>query len=196
VEGIDPPHFRGRTELPLTVTGVRQAERTRDYFSGMWRPAALYASPLGRCVHTATIIGAPHGLVPQVLNDFVDIDYGRWQGRSFADVQQHAPDAFARWHSAPQLVQVPDGESLLQVANRVAGAMRLLAERHATETVILVGHNTVNRVLLLLALDLPLGRYWHIAQEPCAFNLLEHDGRGTWSVRSINETAHLASVSA
>lgn len=196
VEGTDPPRFRGRTELPLTTRGIAQAERTRDYFSRIPRPAAVYSSALARCVDTASIVGGPHGLATQPLDKFVDIDYGCWQGCSFADVQSSEPEAFARWRSTPDLARIPEGETLLQVANRAAGIMRLLAERHPAETVVLVGHDTINKVLLQLALDFPLGHFWRIAQAPCAFNLLEHGGNGCWSVWSINETAHLTSGTA
>ena len=50
----------------------------------------------------------------------------------------------------------------------------------------------IDRVLLLLALDLPLSRYWHLRQSPAAINELIHDETDGWIVAAINETAHLA----
>lgn len=53
VEGIDPPRFRGRMELPLTELGLRQAELTAERIASHWRPVAIYTSPMQRCVQTA-----------------------------------------------------------------------------------------------------------------------------------------------
>lgn len=78
----------------------------------------------------------------------------------------------------------------------VAGVMNTILIQHRGETAFLVGHDSVNRVFLLLALELPLSRFWHLHQDPCAINLLDHDEDGGWSLLSMNETAHLASGTA
>ena len=57
VEGIFPERFRGRAELPLTPEGQRQAAATARRIAGEWRPAAIYSSPMGRCIATAGAIG-------------------------------------------------------------------------------------------------------------------------------------------
>jgi broad specificity phosphatase PhoE len=61
--------------------------------------------------------------------------------------------------------------------------------------VVLVGHDSVNRVLLLLlfALELPLSRYWHLRQEPCCVNELLFD-QGSFVIGSINQTQHLSGL--
>lgn len=194
VEGISPPRFRGRTDLPLTSRGIRQAEMTRDLLAYLPRPAAAYASPLSRCITTAGIIVRPLSLTVVPMPSFLDINYGSWQGRSHQEVQQADPEGFARWFDAPHLAVIPGGETLSQLAERVAETMHSIVARHHGETVLLVGHDSVNRVLLLRALDLPLSRLWHLRQDPCAINLLSyHDGDG-WRVLSLNEASHLQSL--
>lgn len=194
VEGISPPRFRGQTDLPLTSRGIRQAEMTRDLLAYLPRPAAAYASPLSRCITTAGIIVRPLSLTVVPMPSFLDINYGSWQGRSHQEVQQADPEGFARWFDAPHLAVIPGGETLSQLAERVAETMHSIVARHHGETVLLVGHDSVNRVLLLRALDLPLSRLWHLRQDPCAINLLSyHDGDG-WRVLSLNEASHLQSL--
>jgi probable phosphoglycerate mutase len=194
VDGISPPRFRGQTDLPLTNRGTRQAEMTRDLLAYLPHPDAAYASPLSRCMTTARIIAQPLSLAVVPLPSFLDINYGVWQGRSYEEVQRADPDGFARWFDAPHLAAIPGGETLLQLAGRVAEAMHSIVTRHRGETVLLVGHDSVNRVLLLLALDLPLSRLWHLRQDPCAINLVTcHDGDG-WRVLSVNEASHLQSL--
>ena len=194
VEGIAPPRFRGQTDLPLTVRGTRQAERTRDLVACLPRPAAAYASPLLRCMMTAEIIAQPLSLAVASIPSFLDIDYGEWQGRSYQEVEQADPERFACWFNSPHLAIIPGGETLLELARRVAETMRSIVAKHCGETVLLVGHDTVNRVMLLLALDLPLSRVWHLRQDPCAVNLVTHDRVGGWRVDSMNEASHLQSL--
>lgn len=196
VAGITPPRFRGRTDLALTERGVRQAEMTRDYLSGVVHPASIYTSPLSRCVRTGEILAQPYALTTCPLAAFTDIDYGAWQGKTYDEVQVAEPVAFMRWRSAPHLAAIPGGERLYDVASRVAGVTRMILDRHRGETVLMVGHDSVNRVLLLLALDLPLSRFWHLQQDPCALSVLDFEDAFSWTTRSINETAHLWSPTA
>lgn len=79
---------------------------------------------------------------------------------------------------------------------RTADALRSVIGRHPgpTETVVLVGHDSVNRALLLQLLDRPLSAYWRLAQHPCAINEIDIAG-GQVCVLRINDTSHLESVS-
>ena len=74
-----------------------------------------------------------------------------------------------------------------------ADAVRMVLVRHAEQTIVLVGHDSVNRVLLLGFLGLPLSAYWRIAQDPCCINEIDIGG-GTVCIRGINETQHLDTV--
>ena len=97
---------------------------------------------------------------------------------------------FACWFSAPHLVRFPDGDSFQDLAARAADALRLVLERHPEGIVVMVGHDSVNRALLLQLLDQPLSAYWRLAQDPCGISeidLVEAQPR----VRRINETLHL-----
>ncbi|HXW47930.1 MAG TPA: histidine phosphatase family protein, partial [Xanthobacteraceae bacterium] len=78
---------------------------------------------------------------------------------------------------------------------RVANALRMVLARNPEETVVLVGHDSVNRALLLQLLDQPLSAFWRIAQSPCAINEIDVTG-GTICVRRVNETQHLEAIAA
>jgi probable phosphoglycerate mutase len=73
---------------------------------------------------------------------------------------------------------------------RAANALRMVLSRHPDDTIVLVGHDSVNRALLMELLDQPLSAYWRIAQNPCCLNEIDVDA-GKILVRRINETAHL-----
>ena len=190
VPWLEPKRFRGRAELKLTDIGVAQAEATAGRISTGWRPRAIYASPLGRTLRTARIIAEPLRLPVQPMDALIDIDYGEWQGLTADEAGERWPEAVALWHRRPDLVQIPGGETLQEVLARVARALRLIVLRHAEETVVLVGHDSVNRVILLHALELPLARYGQLGQDPCAINLIEASAEG-FIVQTMNDTAHL-----
>jgi phosphoserine phosphatase len=193
VEGIAPPRFRGRADLPLTELGLRQAAAARDYVAATARPVAVYTSPLSRCMRTGEIIAEPFGLTTKSTAQFIDMDYGSWQGRSFDEVRATDAARLDVWLHSPTMAEIPGCESLHGVAARVAAVLRMILSQHADDQILLVGHDTVNRVLLLHALGLPLSRYWHIGQDPCAISLLEH-GDGGWTAHSVNETGHLLGI--
>lgn len=190
VEGITPERFRGRLDLLLTATGRRQAKATAKRIASVWRPAAIYTSPMSRCVATGAAIGVLFGLEVQPDARLNDIDYGEWQGLTPEDARSRWPTDVETWYGAPHLASIPGGETLQAVLARVACALREMLWRHPTDAVVLVGHDSVNRVILLHALDLPLSRYWHLKQDPCALSELDFSN-GAFTVRTVNETWHL-----
>ena len=56
---------------------------------------------------------------------------------------------------------------------RTADVMRFVLDRHAAQTLVLIGHESVNRAMLLQVLDRPLSQYWRISQAPCTLNVFE-----------------------
>ena len=77
--------------------------------------------------------------------------------------------------------------------SRTTAALRDILPYYPDGTVVLVGHDSVNRVLLLFALELPLSRYWHLRQDPCCVNELLFDN-GSFIINSINQTRHLSGL--
>ncbi|MBM2766756.1 histidine phosphatase family protein [Burkholderia anthina] len=192
VEGIDPPRFRGRAELELTPLGWRQAALLADTVAARFKPVAVYTSPMKRCRDTGHAIATACAVPEHVQPGIDDFDYGAWQWKSHADALAQFPDQYALWKTAPQWMQFPGGESLQAVALRTADALRELLAAHADEIVVLVAHDSINRVLLLHALDMPLSAYWRVAQDPCCLNVIDIDRAGNAKILQINDTAHLA----
>ncbi len=185
-----PERFRGRAPLALTDLGLRQAEAAASSVRARYRPTAVYASPLERAVATAGAIASPLGLAVTRDPDLNDIDYGRWQGLTHDEVRAGDAAELLRWESAPHLAQPDGGETLFEVAVRATRFLRALAARHAGENVVVVGHDSVNRIVLAIALDLPFSHYRQIRQAPCAISELGFDGVA-FDVRSTNGTEHL-----
>ena len=193
VDWIEPERFRGRAELPLSSLGRRQAQAAAGYIAATWKPDAVYTSPLGRCRETGAAIAAPFRLEPQPIDGLCDIDYGKWQGLTPDQAKECWPDESELWFRAPHIAAIPGGETLAAVLSRVTAALRDILQHHPDQTVVMVSHDSVNRVLLLFSLELPLSRYWHLRQDPCGINELILDN-GSFVVGSINQTQHLSGL--
>jgi phosphoserine phosphatase len=193
VEGIQPKRFRGRAELALTELGVRQAAALAGRIAGDWKPVAIYTSGLQRCVITGAAIAKACRIASSALEGLMDLDYGQWQMRTYDEVAAEQPELFHLWHAAPQFVRFPGGESLQDLVARTSDALRTVLAKHSGQTVVLVGHDSVNRALLLQLLDQPLSAYWKLAQGPCCLNEIDIEDAKV-SVQRINDTSHLATL--
>lgn len=193
VDGIKPARFRGRAPLKLTARGRAEATAVAQRIAGGWQPSTIYTSPMDRCVETGAAIAKACGIGAQICNDLNDIDCGAWQFKTLADAKAQHPALFDAWFATPQLFRFPNGESLQDLAARVADVVRMVLARHADETIVLVGHDSVNCTLLLSFLGLPLSAYWRIVQEPCCLNEIDATG-GKVRISRLNETFHLAAV--
>ena len=193
VDWISPERFRGRAELALSELGARQARALAHHIAKTWKTKAVYTSPLRRCRDTAAAVAAPFRLEPQRIEGFYDIDYGEWQGLTREQAAARWPEEADLWFRAPHLAVIPGGETLAHVLSRAAEALGGVVRAHPNDTVALIGHDSVNRVLLTFALELPLSRYWHLRQDPCCINeLFFHDH--SFVIHSMNQTQHLAAV--
>lgn len=193
VEGIKPERFRGREPLELTEQGRAEAAAVARRIAGAWRPSYIYTSPLHRCVKTADEIAKACGVAQATRYQLNDIDYGAWQFHTFEHAKSEDPALFGAWFATPHLVRFPNGESLQDVAVRSADALRSILATHSDETVVLVSHDSVNRVMLLQFLDLPLSAYWRLAQQPCCVNEIDM-ADGKICVVRVNETYHLDEI--
>ncbi len=190
VAGINPPRFRGQCPLSLTEQGLHEAAMTAERIATTWRPAAVRTSPLERCMVTGGKIARACGLEATSTDGLLDLHYGDWQGRTHDEISAQWPHLYSLWRTSPHLVRFPAGESLQDIVLRSADVFRSTIEEFPDDTVVLVGHDSVNRALLLQLLDQPLSAYWKLAQDPCCINVIEYDS-DTARIVAINDTGHI-----
>lgn len=185
--------FRGRADVPLNTTGLAQAEATGERVATKWTPVAVYSSPLSRAVRTAEAVAVHFDLPVQIHPGLADIDYGAWQGLTPGEARQRWPEMIDAWYNRPHLAHIPDGEALDELRQRAMKTVKELSARHAGETIVLVGHTVINRIILLAVLGLENDRFWHIRQDTCAINVFETD-QDDFTLVSLNDTCHLDSI--
>jgi len=181
--------FRGRTDIPLDETGLKQAELVGQYFKGM-EIQAIYSSSLSRAWQTAQKVAQFHDLKVQPLQGIIDMSFGNWEGRPHQEIQESDSNTYRQWVETPHLVRLPGGESLDDVRVRAMAAVEELIRNHPGKTLILVTHRVVNKVLICGILSLDNSHFWQITQDTTAINLIQYRN-GKYILSLMNETCHL-----
>ena len=181
--------FRGRIDIDLDETGMRQAEAVAARLAHC-EATAVYSSPLKRAMATAEPIGRHLNLQVVPLEGINDMNFGNWEGRSIDDVKEQNKELFDLWRYSPDKLSIPGGETLDDVRQRVAATVDDLAAKHENDNVLLVTHRVVCKVLLCHLLGLDNSHFWQIAQDTTAVNRFQVVG-GRSTVTLINDTCHL-----
>jgi alpha-ribazole phosphatase len=189
VEGAATRRFIGHLDVPLSSLGERQCAVQAERLRGA-RLAALFSSDLTRARRSAEIIGAPHGLVPEIVPALREMDMGRWDGLTAGEIRAREPEAFAAWMARVGEFPFPGGESVPDLLARVAPAFDAIAAAHAGAAIAIVAHGGPNRALLCRALGVPLGRLLAFGQDYGALTVLQGVAE-RWALRRLNETAML-----
>ncbi len=164
----------GRTDLPLTATGMQQAAALRARL-GEQRFALVLSSPLRRAWETCRLAGLADRARP--TPDLVEWDYGAYEGRTSAEIRREVP-GWSIWAGG-----VPAGETIDDVAAR---ARRVIEEATAVAgDVALFGHGHVLRVLAACWLGLPPQEGRLFALDTGALGMLGHEN-GTRVIRAWN----------
>jgi broad specificity phosphatase PhoE len=184
--------FRGTTDVPLNESGIGEAHWAAEALRE--KPVeAVYSSPLVRAKETATAIARLHGLDAKIVEGLKDLCFGTWQGVSHQRVRKEFPEIYRQWLDAPHTVTFPGGESLAEVQRRATKAAKEIVSNHPKETIVMVSHRVVNRVLICGLAGIDLSRFWQIGQDTTAINLLTWN-KGRFVLACLNDTCHLRSM--
>jgi broad specificity phosphatase PhoE len=180
--------FRGRIDVELNETGVREAELLAEYLGGV-KVEAVYSSPLRRALKTAEMIARYHKLKVEIAPGLIDFDFGQWQGLPHQEVKDRYKELYAQWRENPHLVQMPDGESLAGVRERALNLVNEAVARHEG-AVVLVSHRVVNKVLICALLGLDNSHFWNIRQDTCGTTIFAYE-KGRFILTKHNDTSYL-----
>jgi broad specificity phosphatase PhoE len=141
---------------------------------------SVFASPTLRARQTAGALG----LQPEVSEALADCDFGRWAGRSIAEIQQAEPENLAAWMAQPE--EAPHGgEAIAAVCMRVNGWMR--EHLQSGGNIIAITHAAVIRAAIIGTLNAPLSSFWLTDIEPLAVAHMTSNG-SRWSLRFEGQT--------
>ncbi len=185
--------YQGQEDIALSEVGIAQAtalgERLREV-----RIDRAIASPLARAHRTAQLALGDSRVSHLALDDgFMEIAHGDWEGLLASEIRERDGSLLQAWRDAPDTVQMPGagGESLQQVLDRAWPALaRSCAGLGDDDTLLIVAHDAVNRVLLCRVLGIPLSKLWGFRQAPTTLNLLEGAAIDQLDVARLNDCSH------
>jgi broad specificity phosphatase PhoE len=193
-----PEQYLGvRVGASLTERGRGEAEALAKRLEGV-RVDRVISSPLRRAVETARIVG--RGAKVETDDRLIELDYGVWEGLTIEEIERRFPGEYEVYDANPALHHVGGGENGEEVAARVGplidDVLDWWEKSSADRTCVLVGHSSVNRVFLAVALGVPLVDYRRrFRQDWANLTILQWPSRdaGPELVLS-NDVAHIRGV--
>lgn len=120
----------------------------------------IISSDLSRTVKTADIIGEFHKADRIQMNTLREIHFGLWEGLSYNDISETYPKESELWKTDWMAYSPPEGESLLQMYNRVTNAVLAVINKHEDETILIVTHGGCIRAILAFLIGRGIEDFW------------------------------------
>ncbi|MDY0022481.1 histidine phosphatase family protein [Arenimonas caeni] len=184
--------YQGQRDIALSETGEGQARALGQRLRELPITRAV-ASPLSRARRTAELaLGDERAGLLTIDPGLAEIAHGDWEGLLASEIRARDPERLRAWRESPATVQMPGGgESLGQVLDRAWPAFAAACEGLGeADTLLVVAHDAVNRVILCRILGLSLSRLWSFRQAPTTLNLLEGSGVDALEVVRLNDCQH------
>jgi len=182
--------FRGRSDIPLNETGLKQAEMASFYFKDK-NIDRIFSSPLLRAMQTARAVSKTTGKEIEIVEEFIDMNFGIWEGLTIKEVENNYPHNFAIWVKNPQKLYLEGGETLEAVRKRIAsGFEKIFSEKN--ENLLIVTHRAICKIMVLFLLDMGNEFFWAMKFDPASITLLEKNNN-RFILTFSNNTSHLQS---
>jgi len=182
--------FWGRTDMPLSQAGIRQAGRLRDRLAAE-KIDAVYASPLRRAYATAEIIASVHQIKIVPREELCECNFGDVEGLNFDEIKQRYP-ALAEELSQRRTGAFPGGETLEQLNDRVLAFLKKLERHKPEETVLIVAHGGPVRLIICNLLGLGLEHWQQMRIDLASLSIME-TYLETAILSLLNDVSHLNS---
>ncbi|MFM7675401.1 MAG: histidine phosphatase family protein [Synechococcus sp.] len=189
--------FQGQIDIPLNANGLAQAHAARRFLAEQSLQRA-YTSVMSRPRRTAEAILEDHPGVPLTsTRGLVEIGHGLWEGCLESEIAERWPQLLADWKRQPEIVQMPEGETIQDVWDRSLRTWEVIASSlDPGETALVVAHDAVNKTILCGLLGLGPGDIWAIKQGNGGVTVIDYPSglAGGAVVSALNLTAHLGGV--
>ena len=144
----------GRTEgVPLTKTGIEQAERIAKYLASI-DISAIYSSPIERAKHTAEIVAESCSLDVALDERLTEIDMGKFTRMNYDDMFAKYGNIFLKFYENDPVISEHEVETFPNVQKRVLDLVDHVLKKHNNENVILVTHMDPIKSMLAKVMNL------------------------------------------
>ncbi len=147
--------YIGSTDYTLSSEGQRQILQAKESIKKL-HPDLIYTSPLKRCIRSCSLLGlSAHAVVKEEIRE---VDFGRWEGLSFAEIASTAGELVQKWKEDEEAFAFPGGESISSFRGRVQQFSNHLYEVNA-DSILVVSHGGVIRHLLCFLLKIQIDKH-------------------------------------
>ena len=175
----------GRTEgIPLTETGVKQAEHTADFLQHM-NISAIYSSPIQRAKHTAEIVGKHNSLDVTIDDRLIELDMGKFTGMPYDEIFNNHGNVFMKFYNDELEIAHNGVETFSDVKKRVLGIVDHVIENHPNENVVLVTHMDPIKAMLSTIVDLSATNLFELIIANASLNIFREKEQ-KFSISGLN----------
>lgn len=179
----DNNRYCGRTDIPLTPKGIRQAEEVKRQLEGITF-INVYSSPLQRAFTTACIASGREAIKDERL---IEADFGDWERKTKEEFIAENEMLWINWMSDPAIHRAGgSGETGAEIVSRVDDFFRSIQEKYSEGNVMVVAHNGINRLYMAHKLGMPLKNYRQLVQQNSSVTCFTLDGDGVFTLELLN----------
>ena len=144
----------GRTEgVPLTKTGVEQAERIAKYLKHM-DVSAIYSSPIERASNTAKIVADYNSLNYKLDDRLIELEMGKFTRMNYDDMFAKYGNVFLKFYENDPIIAKCEVETFAEVQKRVIDMVEYIVKKHKNQNVVLVTHMDPIKSMISTIMDL------------------------------------------
>ena len=172
IKGAEIKRFIGQSDVKLSRRGVDQAASWHNYFTRI-NIDHIFASPLSRTVDTARIASEFTRDQLILVNEFKEINLGKWDGKPFAEIKHKFPEEWEKRGNDLTQYRPPGGESFHDLYRRVVPAFNKISLEYSGN-ILMVAHAGVNRMILCSLLNKDVKGLFTIPQTYGCLNIIDN----------------------
>jgi len=139
-------NFNGSNNLPLNEKGIAQAKALHSFIKTISYDS-VYSSALDRAIQTAKYSLQSDSVKINIIKEINEIDGGDWEKSAWISLPQKWPIVFENWINHPELLQMPNGESMVDFSKRCITAFKNIIDKNKDKTILVYTHGTVIKVM-------------------------------------------------
>ncbi len=179
----DNNRYCGRTDIPLTEKGIRQAEEVKRQLEGI-EFADVFSSPLQRAFTTACLASGKDAIKDGRL---IEADFGSWEAKTREEFIAENESLWLNWVNDPAIHRAGGtGETGAEIVARVDDFFHSLQQNYPAGNIMVVAHNGINRLYMAHKLGMPLRNYRQLVQQNSSITCFTLDKDGTLTLELLN----------
>ncbi|WP_278524513.1 histidine phosphatase family protein [Clostridium cochlearium] len=151
--------MQGWKDSPLTQLGLKQAKRLGKRLEDD-NIDIIYSSPLGRALKTAKIIRGERDISILCDERLKEIKLGKWEGIEHYVIDSDYKEEIYNFWNNPKLYKSVEGETFLQLRNRVKDFLDEIIKKHKNKTILIVTHAITLKAIMNYIEDLTIDNFW------------------------------------